>query len=90
AALDRLATNTTRITATVADHRGSLGSSLTDLRLVAERLRAAKGDLALLLDAGAPFLSRTADVVAAAKPDLDCALGALETILDEATTERRL
>jgi phospholipid/cholesterol/gamma-HCH transport system substrate-binding protein len=89
-ALDRLATDNTRLARVVAAHRGSLGASLGDLRAAAERLRAARGDLARLLDTGAPFLRRTADVVAASKGNLDCALGALEAILDETTTDRRL
>src|SRR5690606_18895583 len=47
--LDRLAENNTRLTAVLADHRLSLGRSLTNLRQVAEALRSADGDTRALL-----------------------------------------
>lgn len=89
-ALDRLAENNTRLTRIVTEHRGSLGDSLTDLRQVADSLRTARGDLATLLDRGAPLLADVADVVAANKANLDCDLKVLERVIDATTTPERL
>jgi phospholipid/cholesterol/gamma-HCH transport system substrate-binding protein len=89
-ALDRLADNSTRLTHVVAEHRGSLGQSLTDLRNVADSLRNAKGDTAVLLDRGSQLLRQVADVVAHQKGNLDCDLKTLELVTDAATTPQRL
>lgn len=79
--LDRLAENSTRLTKVLADHRLSLSSSLTSLRDVAQTLRDANGDIALLLDAGPDFLGTTADLVADQKRNLDCLLDDLGTVV---------
>lgn len=88
--LDRLATNNTRLTHVVTEHRGSLGRSIHDLSLLAESLRAAEGDLTNVLDDGSALLGQTADVVAAQKGNLDCSLKVLEQLTDETTTPARL
>ena len=86
--LDRLAVNNTRLTRVVTEHRGSLGESLTDLRAVAASLRAAKGDVAVLLDRGSALLAQTADLVSRNKGNLDCDLKILERVLDITTDDR--
>jgi phospholipid/cholesterol/gamma-HCH transport system substrate-binding protein len=89
-ALDRLAENNTRLTRVVTEHRGSLGDSLSDLREVSASLRAARGDLAKLLDEGGPLLRQVADIVANNKGNLDCDLKVLERVVDATTTPERL
>jgi phospholipid/cholesterol/gamma-HCH transport system substrate-binding protein len=89
-ALDRLAENNTRLTRVVTEHRGSLGDSLTDLRQLADSLKNARGDLAALLDRGAPLVTDVADIVARNKADLDCDLKILERVIDVTTTPERL
>lgn len=84
--LDRLAENSTRVTRVVADHRLSLGRSLTNLRAVAEALRAADGDTRVLLDLGPDFLGTTADLVADQKRNLDCLLTDLAPVLRAVST----
>ena len=88
--LDRLMTNNTRLTRVVTEHRGSLGESLTDLREVAASLRAAKGDVSVLLDRGSQLLAQTADLVARNKGNLDCDLKTLERLIDVTTDDRSL
>jgi phospholipid/cholesterol/gamma-HCH transport system substrate-binding protein len=89
-ALDRLADNGTQLTHVVAEHRGSLAQSLTDLRNVADSLRNAKGDVGVLLDRGALLLTQVAGVVANQKANLDCDLKTLELVIDSATTPARV
>ena len=89
-ALDRLAENNTRLTHVVAQHRGSLGQSLTDLREVADSLRNARGDVSVLLERGSKLLTQVADVVGHHKGDLDCDLKTLELVIDTATTPERV
>jgi phospholipid/cholesterol/gamma-HCH transport system substrate-binding protein len=89
-ALDRLMENQTRLTKVVADHRGSLGQSLTDLQQIADTLEKASGDTTVLLDRGSRFLGQTADLVSNQKQNLDCTLKILEVVIDETTTPRRL
>jgi phospholipid/cholesterol/gamma-HCH transport system substrate-binding protein len=79
--LDRLAENSTRVTSVLADHRLSLGRSITNLRAVAEALRQANGDTRVLLDLGPDFLRTTADLVADQKKNLDCLLTDLTPVL---------
>ena len=79
--LDRLADNSTRVTSTLADHRLSLGRAITNLRTLAETLRAADGDTRVLLDLGPDFLGTTADLVADQKQNLDCLLTDLAPVL---------
>jgi phospholipid/cholesterol/gamma-HCH transport system substrate-binding protein len=79
--LDRLAENSTRVTKVLADHRLSLGRSISNLRAVAETLRAANGDTRVLLAVGPDFLGTTADLVADQKKNLDCLLTDLAPVL---------
>jgi phospholipid/cholesterol/gamma-HCH transport system substrate-binding protein len=88
--LDRLAENNTRITRVLADHRLSIGRSLTNLRAVGESLREARGDLSQLLRDGPDFLTSTADLVAAQKQNLDCLLTDLAPILRTASSDARI
>lgn len=89
-AIDRLSENNARLTKVVADHRESLGQSLSDLAALAESLRSSSGDVTAVLDRGGELLGRTADVVSNQKPTLDCILKDLELLIDETTTPRRL
>ena len=88
--LDRLAENNTRLTRVLADHRLSIGDSLENLRAVGESLRAARGDLELLLRDGPQFLQRTADLVADQKQNLDCLLTDLAPVLRTAASDARV
>ena len=90
AALDRLATNNTRLTHVVTEHSDSLGQSLTDLRQVAESLKNARGDTTLLLQRGQQLLGQLGDIVAKHKGDLDCDLKTLELVTDVTTTQHNL
>jgi phospholipid/cholesterol/gamma-HCH transport system substrate-binding protein len=89
AALDRLASNNTRLTHTVTEHRDAL-SAVTDLRKLADSLKQARGNTNVLLDRGAQLLQITADLVAAHKGDLDCDLKTLTLVTDVTTTPDRL
>ena len=89
-ALDRLAVNNTRLTAVLADHRGSLGQSVSDLAALAESLRAASGDTQVLLDRGTQLLAEVGDLVSDARPSLDCVLGNLVAVNDRAAEPERL
>lgn len=88
--LDRLAANQARVTRVVADHRTSLGQSLTDLRQVADSLRNAQGDTSVLLDRGSRLLAETAALVASQKGNLDCDLQVLEKVIEMSTTDARI
>jgi phospholipid/cholesterol/gamma-HCH transport system substrate-binding protein len=88
--LDRLATNNTRLTSVLAEHRGALGQSLGNLRLLAETLRAADGDVNVLLTRGTALLGTVADLVGASKGDLDCLLEGLVPIIETSGTAQRL
>ena len=88
--LDRLAENNTRITRVLADHRLSIGRSLTNLRAVGDSLRDARGDLSALLRDGPQFLQRTADLVADQKQNLDCLLTDLAPVLRMASSDARI
>ena len=90
AALDRLATNNTRLTRVFAEHREAFGRSLTDLREVADSLRNAKGNTSVLLARGAALLDQAATLVHGHKGDLDCDLKTLEMVTDITTTPVRL
>lgn len=89
-ALDRLAENNTRLTAVLADHRGALGSAITDLSLLAESLRAASGDTEILLDRGTDLLTLAADLLEDGRPAIDCLLGNLVPVMDVAAQDARL
>ena len=88
--LDRLATNNTRLTHVVAQHRTSFGQPISDLAAVAESLRDARGDTTVLLERGSQLLGQTADIVAHQKGNLDCILGDLEDVIDATTTPDKL
>lgn len=88
--LDRLTVNNTRLTAVLAERRGSLGQSLSDLAALAESLRAASGDTAVLLDRGAALLAEVGDLVADTRPDLDCILDDLVAVNDRAAQPAQL
>ena len=88
--LDRLATNNTRLTRVVTEHRSSLGQSISDLRDIAETLKASSGDTTALLDDGSDLMGRLADLVAKHKGNLDCDLKTLELLGDKTTTPERL
>lgn len=79
--LDRLAENNTRLVGVLADHRLSLGSSMSDLRTLTEALQRIDGDIDALLATGPDFLRTTADLVADQKQNLDCLLTDLDPIL---------
>jgi phospholipid/cholesterol/gamma-HCH transport system substrate-binding protein len=80
-ALDRLAENNTKLVHVLADHRLSIGRSITNLRQVTEALRDSKGDLESLFRDGPAFLTTTADLVADQKQNLDCLLTDLAPVL---------
>lgn len=88
--LDRLTVNNTRLTAVLAQYRGSLGQSLSDLAALAESLRAASGDTTVLLDRGSALLAAVGDLVADTRPDLDCILDDLVAVNDRAAQPERL
>jgi phospholipid/cholesterol/gamma-HCH transport system substrate-binding protein len=79
--LDRLAQNNTRIVRVLADHRLSVGRSITNLRAVGDALRNARGDLQAVLDDAPGFLTTTANLVADQKQNLDCLLTDLAPLL---------
>jgi phospholipid/cholesterol/gamma-HCH transport system substrate-binding protein len=90
AALDRLATNNTRLTHVFTEHSDSLAQSLSDLRQVAQTLKDARGDTTMLLQQGSQLLGTAADLVAKHKADLDCDLKTLELVTDVTTTDHNL
>jgi phospholipid/cholesterol/gamma-HCH transport system substrate-binding protein len=79
--LDRLAENNTRIVGVLADHRLSIGRSITNLRAVGDALRNARGDLQTVLADAPGFLTTTANLVADQKRNLDCLLTDLAPLL---------
>src|SRR5438270_2437907 len=89
-ALDRLATNNTRLTHVFTEHSDSLAQSVSDLRQVAQTLKDARGDTTVLLQRGAQLLGTAADLVANHKADLDCDLKTLELVTDVTTTDHNL
>jgi phospholipid/cholesterol/gamma-HCH transport system substrate-binding protein len=90
AALDRLATNNTRLTHVFTEHSDSLAQSVSDLRQVAQTLKDARGDTTILLQKGSQLLGTAADLVAGHKADLDCDLKTLELVTDVTTTDHNL
>lgn len=88
--LDRLVVNNTRLTAVLADHRGSLGQSLSDLAALAESLRAAGDDTEILLDRGTALLAEVGDLIHDARPELDCLLADLVVVNARAAEPERL
>lgn len=88
--LDSLSSNSTRLTRTVTERRGSLSSAISDLAAVGESLRAAEPDTRVLLDRGSELLRTTADLVGDVKQDLDCVLHDLDEVIDVTTTDENL
>jgi phospholipid/cholesterol/gamma-HCH transport system substrate-binding protein len=89
-ALDRLATNNTRLTHVFTEHSDSFASSVNDLRNIADSLKNARGDTTILLQRGSQLLGTAADLVAKHKADLDCDLKTLELLTDVTTTNQNL
>lgn len=88
--IDRLTENNTRLTAVLTDHRGALGSTITDLGLLADSLRQASGDTQVLLDRGTALLTATADLLEDTRPSIDCLLDDLVPVMDATSTPQRL
>ena len=88
--LDRLATNNTKLTRVFAEHSTDLGTSITNLKLLAESLKNANGDTAVLLDQGSQLMGQLADLVSAEKTSLDCTLRDLGNLIDATSTPGRL
>lgn len=88
--LDSLSANSTQLTKTVTERRGSLSSALRDLAAVGESLRNVEPDTRVLLDRGTELLSQTADLVGDIKQDLDCIFQDLDSVIDVATTDENL
>lgn len=89
-ALDRLATNNTKITHVLGDHANDFGQSLTNLSLLADSLRNANGNNAVLLDQGSQLMGQLANLVDAEKGNLDCVLHDLGDVIDMSSTPERL
>ena len=89
-ALDRLATNNTRLTHVLGVHANDFGQALTNLSLLADSLRNANGDTAVLLDQGSQLMGQLADLVDAEKGNLDCVLHDLADVIDVSSTPARL
>ncbi|MEY2404821.1 MAG: phospholipid/cholesterol/gamma-HCH transport system substrate-binding protein [Acidimicrobiaceae bacterium] len=89
-ALDRLSTNNTTLTHVLADHANDFGQSLTNLSLLAESLKNANGDTAVLLDEGSQLMGRLADLVDAEKGNLDCVLHDLADVIDVSSAGNRV
>jgi phospholipid/cholesterol/gamma-HCH transport system substrate-binding protein len=88
--LDRLATNNTRITKVLGAHATDFGQSLTNLRLLADSLRNANGNTAVLLDEGSQLMGQLADLVSVEKGNLDCVLHDLGDLIDTTSTPNRI
>jgi phospholipid/cholesterol/gamma-HCH transport system substrate-binding protein len=88
--LDRLSTNNTTITHVLADHANDFGQSLTNLSRLAESLKNANGNTAVLLDQGSQLMGQLADLVAAEKGNLDCVLHDLADVIDVSSTRARI
>ena len=88
--LDRLATNNTRLTHVVGEHANDFGSALTNLSLLADSLRNANGDTAVLLDQGSQLMGQLADLVDSQKSNLDCILHDLSHVIEATSTPERV
>jgi phospholipid/cholesterol/gamma-HCH transport system substrate-binding protein len=88
--LDRLATNNTRLTHVLGEHATDFGQALTNLSLLADSLRNANGDTAVLLDQGSQLMGQLADLVDSQKSNLDCILHDLAHVIDATSTPDRL
>jgi phospholipid/cholesterol/gamma-HCH transport system substrate-binding protein len=88
--LDRLATNNTRLTHVLGDHANDLGQSLTNLSQLADSLRNANGNTAILLEQGSQLVGQLADLVGTEKGNVDCILHDLGDVIGMASTPDRL
>lgn len=88
--LDSLSANSTRLTRTVTEKRGSLSAAISNLADVAETLRTIEPDTNVLLDRGTELLGQTADLVSDVKQNLDCVLSDLDDVIDLTTTDANL
>ena len=88
--LDRLATNNTRLTHVFADHATDLGTAITNLRLLADSLKNANGNTAVLLDQGSELMGQLADLISSQKTNLDCTLHDLADLIDTTSTPGRI
>ena len=89
-ALDRLSTNNTKITHVLADHANDFGQSLTNLSLLANSLKNANGNTAVLLDQGSELMGELANLVDEQKGNLDCVLHDLGDVIDMSSTPARV
>ncbi|MEY2423947.1 MAG: phospholipid/cholesterol/gamma-HCH transport system substrate-binding protein [Acidimicrobiaceae bacterium] len=88
--LDRLATNNTRLTHVLGDHASDFGQALTNLSLLADSLKNANGDTAVLLDEGSQLMGQLADLVDSQKSNVDCILHDLADVIDATSTPARV
>jgi len=88
--LDRLSTNNTTLTHVLAEHANDFGQSLTNLSLLADSLKNANGNTAVLIDQGSQLMGQLADLVDAEKGNLDCVLHDLADVIDMSSQPARL
>jgi phospholipid/cholesterol/gamma-HCH transport system substrate-binding protein len=88
--LDRLSTNNTTLTHVLADHANDFGQSLTNLSLLANSLKNANGNTAVLLDQGSQLMGQLADLVASEKGNLDCVLHDLGDVINVSSAGNRV
>jgi phospholipid/cholesterol/gamma-HCH transport system substrate-binding protein len=88
--LDRLATNNTKLTHVLGDHATDFGQALTNLSLLADSLRNANGNTAVLLDEGSQLMGQLADLVDSQKSNLDCILHDLAHVVEATSTPDRI
>ena len=74
----------------LGEHATDIGDALTNLSLLAESLRNANGDTAVLLDEGSQLMGQLADLVADQKGNVDCILHDLADVIDATSTPDRL
>lgn len=84
--LDGLTKDLTRITHTVAQHRGELGDGIDNLAMLTASLAQVRGRLAALRDQGPVFVDRVNTLFAATEPDYSCTLDALGTTVPRVIT----
>jgi phospholipid/cholesterol/gamma-HCH transport system substrate-binding protein len=89
-ALDRLSTNNTTLTHVLAEHANDFGQALTNLSLLADSLKNANGDTAVLLDQGSQLMGQLADLVDTEKGNLDCVLHDLADVIDVSSAGNRV
>jgi len=89
-ALDRLSTNNTKLTHVLADHATDFGQSLTNLSLLANSLKNANGNTAVLLDQGSQLMTQLASLVDDEKGNIDCVLHDLGGVIDMSSQPARV